>query len=92
MNNTKQWGVMIGAFILALAIGYGLTSRIQSSDPKPEFHQRHTEVSQQWTCSMHPQVRKEKEGKCPICAMDLIPVENDMEFSKSEKKAERKIK
>ena len=27
---------------------------------------------QLWTCSMHPQIRMEKPGKCPICAMDLI--------------------
>lgn len=25
-----------------------------------------------WTCSMHPQIRKDAAGKCPICAMDLI--------------------
>ena len=30
-----------------------------------------------WTCSMHPQVRMEAPGQCPICGMDLIPlVEN----------------
>ena len=27
-----------------------------------------------WTCSMHPQIRQPKLGKCPICGMDLIPV------------------
>ncbi len=27
-----------------------------------------------WTCSMHPQIRMEEQGKCPICAMDLIPL------------------
>jgi Cu(I)/Ag(I) efflux system membrane fusion protein len=27
-----------------------------------------------WTCSMHPQIRKDKPGKCPICTMDLIPL------------------
>lgn len=36
-----------------------------------------------WTCSMHPQVQQPKPGKCPICAMDLIPL------SKSGGKAER---
>ena len=25
-----------------------------------------------WTCSMHPQIRMDHPGKCPICAMDLI--------------------
>jgi Cu(I)/Ag(I) efflux system membrane fusion protein len=27
-----------------------------------------------WTCSMHPQVRTNKPGKCPICGMELIPI------------------
>ncbi len=30
-----------------------------------------------WTCAMHPQIRLPKPGKCPICGMDLIPVETD---------------
>lgn len=27
-----------------------------------------------WTCSMHPQIRQDKPGQCPLCGMDLIPV------------------
>jgi Cu(I)/Ag(I) efflux system membrane fusion protein len=27
-----------------------------------------------WTCSMHPQIRMEQPGKCPLCGMDLIPL------------------
>jgi len=27
-----------------------------------------------WTCSMHPQIRMDEPGQCPICGMDLIPV------------------
>jgi Cu(I)/Ag(I) efflux system membrane fusion protein len=26
-----------------------------------------------WTCSMHPEVRSDREGNCPICGMALIP-------------------
>ena len=32
-----------------------------------------------WTCSMHPQIRQDKPGKCPICAMDLIPLVSMLE-------------
>jgi membrane fusion protein, copper/silver efflux system len=28
-----------------------------------------------WTCSMHPQIRMHEPGKCPICGMDLIPLD-----------------
>ena len=30
-----------------------------------------------WTCSMHPQIRQNEPGACPICGMDLIPLEED---------------
>ncbi len=30
-----------------------------------------------WTCSMHPQVNEPGPGSCPICGMDLIPLEED---------------
>lgn len=26
-----------------------------------------------WTCSMHPEIKAEQEGNCPICGMVLIP-------------------
>lgn len=29
-------------------------------------------VSENWTCPMHPQVRQNKKGSCPICKMDLV--------------------
>ncbi len=31
-----------------------------------------------WTCSMHPQIRQNEPGQCPICGMDLIPVDQEM--------------
>jgi len=27
-----------------------------------------------WTCAMHPQIRMDEPGDCPICGMDLIPL------------------
>ncbi len=30
-----------------------------------------------WTCSMHPQIRQNEPGDCPICGMELIPLESD---------------
>jgi len=47
-----------------------------SSPAKEEKHDHAAEVSKAeiWTCAMHPQIRMDKPGKCPICAMDLIPL------------------
>lgn len=30
-----------------------------------------------WTCAMHPQIRSDKPGLCPLCAMDLTPLNQD---------------
>ncbi|HEY5508750.1 MAG TPA: efflux RND transporter periplasmic adaptor subunit [Paludibacter sp.] len=36
-----------------------------------------TEAKKQiWTCSMHPQIRLDHPGKCPICGMELILLQN----------------
>lgn len=40
----------------------------------PKAESKKAEV---WTCSMHPQIRQPKSGKCPICGMTLIPVKED---------------
>jgi membrane fusion protein, copper/silver efflux system len=37
-------------------------------------HPAQTLKSTVWTCAMHPQIRMDKPGKCPICGMDLIPL------------------
>lgn len=33
------------------------------------------EAETTWTCSMHPSVMAPKPGDCPLCGMDLIPME-----------------
>lgn len=30
-----------------------------------------------WICSMHPQIRQDHPGTCPLCGMDLIPADSD---------------
>lgn len=31
-----------------------------------------TNMHDYYTCTMHPQIIKDKPGKCPICGMDLV--------------------
>ncbi|MGB0370882.1 MAG: efflux RND transporter periplasmic adaptor subunit [Opitutales bacterium] len=33
-------------------------------------------VPETWTCSMHPSIQQPEMGDCPICGMDLIPLES----------------
>ncbi len=59
--------------IAALAIGYVLRGVVSIDKPQEQLQKQ----EQIWTCSMHPQIRQPKPGKCPICFMDLIPVETE---------------
>jgi len=69
-------GLVAVAFILGLMLkpGGGEAAREKSTAPDMSQHD-HGGENALWTCSMHPQVQLPKEGKCPICFMDLIPVE-----------------
>jgi membrane fusion protein, copper/silver efflux system len=60
-----------------LLVGFSLGWLFFHSSGKPmEKHDHDTETAQGtiWTCSMHPQIRMQQPGKCPICGMDLIPL------------------
>ncbi|MHC4882229.1 MAG: efflux RND transporter periplasmic adaptor subunit [Planctomycetota bacterium] len=68
---------IILAIIAAFLLGYLLK-------PAPSVKQEHDHTEQQsvqkkqvWTCSMHPQIKLPNPGLCPICNMDLIPLESD---------------
>ncbi len=62
--------------VVSFAVGYwvGAPAQKESASPQPTTRKA---GPQMWTCSMHPQVRQPKPGQCPICAMDLIPVEDE---------------
>lgn len=70
------WGV----FLLIFSFFVG---RWTSPPRSADVHAVHENGSQGsveaavYTCSMHPQIRQPEPGKCPICGMALILVEND---------------
>jgi Cu(I)/Ag(I) efflux system membrane fusion protein len=39
-------------------------------------HEHAEEAAAVWTCSMHPQIKQENPGQCPICGMDLVPLQS----------------
>lgn len=69
-------GKLIIIIIVALAVGFFIRGGCQSK-PKQETAPAAQTASQIWTCSMHPQIQQPKPGKCPLCFMDLIPVEHE---------------
>ena len=40
-------------------------------------HNQESKSGEMWTCSMHPQIMQPEPGDCPICGMDLIPMESE---------------
>ncbi len=62
-------------FAIGLLAGWFL-SGLSGAKPKEkaDAYAEH-ESGQVWTCSMHPQIRQQEPGKCPLCGMDLIPLE-----------------
>jgi len=48
----------------------------RTSGKTAETHDHAAEVATRtiWTCAMHPQIRMNEAGKCPICGMELIPL------------------
>ncbi len=67
--------------IAAFVVGYAVRGFIVSAPPEAG-HDHASDAGQSaapqwWTCSMHPQIRQPKQGKCPICFMDLIPVASE---------------
>jgi Cu(I)/Ag(I) efflux system membrane fusion protein len=66
--------------VLALALGLGGYVLGRSTAPRSAAGERGQHAAPAdaagtpvWTCSMHPQVRLDRPGDCPICQMPLIP-------------------
>ncbi|MCA9167592.1 MAG: efflux RND transporter periplasmic adaptor subunit [Planctomycetales bacterium] len=85
-HRTKLWiaqglllitaGVFIGMSIRRESpMGVSATAEDQSSH---QHASTSNETPQIWTCSMHPQIRRDGPGKCPICGMDLVPVKKSV--------------
>ena len=75
--NKIQIGIYAGVLLLGGLIGY-IISTSTNQHINESAHQPISPLTHQtWTCSMHPQIRQNEPGDCPICGMDLIPLEDD---------------
>ncbi len=71
--------IVVGAAVVLAAgglLGYWMASRTPERDPAA-VADAPPDANITWTCSMHPQVQMPEPGQCPICYMDLIPMEDD---------------
>jgi membrane fusion protein, copper/silver efflux system len=76
MENKKIIIIIIATLIIGGLIGWLIkpsgTEVVQTEDAHA-----HSTADEEWTCSMHPQIRQPEFGACPICGMDLILLDSE---------------
>ncbi|MCP9290561.1 efflux RND transporter periplasmic adaptor subunit [Gracilimonas sediminicola] len=84
MNNKfdiKSIAKIAGLILIGLSLGWllfgGAPDQPQSLDEHIEQVHTDEEGNVIYTCSMHPSIRENEPGNCPICGMELIPVSED---------------
>ncbi len=77
MKKYKNYIIGIGILILGIILGNVFSrDNTKPSHNEEEHHFVQDPITKLWTCSMHPQIKMEKPGKCPICGMTLIPIDD----------------
>lgn len=72
--------MLIVVLLIGLSMGYAFFNDNGREDQGSEEvaghegHDHEGEDPSTWTCSMHPQIKQDEPGDCPICGMDLIPL------------------
>lgn len=80
MKNIKELLVVTAALLIGLTAGYLIFGQGRSAASAKETHSHdirggdQAAEDQTWTCAMHPQIRQNEAGLCPICEMDLVPL------------------
>jgi len=79
--------IIIATLTLTIGFLFGWLIFGSSSEiAQDEAHQHATEMANEiqpdlrtanWTCAMHPHIRQNEPGSCPICGMNLITLENN---------------
>ena len=77
-SNIKIILISFIAALIGLAAGYVIFGNQKSATETHDHGAMAVPIAGEpeiWTCSMHPQIRQNEPGICPICEMDLIPLE-----------------
>lgn len=73
-NNLRLAALLALAFIAGLA-AYPVYKHLSTKTHSPKGETAPPDAEPQtWICSMHPHIRQNHPGTCPLCGMDLIPL------------------
>ena len=72
----KKYIIYIGILGAGLALGWLIFGNSSKQENSSEDNSSLSKKEQIWTCSMHPQIQLSEPGDCPLCGMDLIPLES----------------
>ena len=70
------------ALLIAVAIGVALGMWVQGQRSAPAeihdhaAHAEHAGETDLHTCPMHPEIIQEGPGQCPVCGMNLAPMDS----------------
>ncbi|HYQ58624.1 MAG TPA: efflux RND transporter periplasmic adaptor subunit, partial [Draconibacterium sp.] len=79
-TNRKTIIIVLSTLAIGLLLGWLIFGGSGSKATEEHQHEHSAEEvagETTWTCSMHPQIRQPEPGDCPICGMDLIPLEEE---------------
>ncbi|UOY06082.1 efflux RND transporter periplasmic adaptor subunit [Muricauda sp. SCSIO 64092] len=74
----KKWGIYAALVFGGLLLGYFFFGTNDTTESKTDDI---VQSMGKWTCSMHPHVKGEEGGTCPLCAMDLTFMEESVTAS-----------
>ena len=79
MKNLNQIGIFLLLSLIFTACNSSKKEDHSQHENKKEDHSQHDKNKETtfYTCSMDPQVKEDKPGKCPICHMELTPIKQD---------------
>ncbi|WP_034886663.1 efflux RND transporter periplasmic adaptor subunit [Gillisia sp. Hel_I_29] len=77
METKKIIGIVIANLLVGALIGWLIKPDSAKNDNELSQHDHENSEEVVWTCSMHPQIRRSEPGACPICGMDLIPLNSN---------------
>ncbi|MCF6353187.1 MAG: efflux RND transporter periplasmic adaptor subunit [Cyclobacteriaceae bacterium] len=89
LNNIKNWvsNHLLLSFVIIFIAGITAGSLVFSGNSNgganniEQSNKDHSEMEHAagtlWTCAMHPQIKMEKPGDCPLCGMELVPMDMD---------------